>query len=90
MTALDVTAIVAYRTTWAPLQAAAINKMSKNRDSTLASDENQALYTTALTVVFDKFLVNNDAISAADKAAMGIHAIVISSSPIPTPLRHRE
>ena len=85
MTAPEVTAIVAYRTTWAPLQAAATNKMSKNKDTTIARDENQALYMPALVLVFDKHLVNNDAISAADKAALGIHTIVISSSPIPDP-----
>jgi len=85
MTALQVSNIVAYRTTWAPLYAASIAKTTKSMTTTTNRDENQALYQPALVIVFNSFLINNSSISAADKLAMGIHEMDVPGAPIPDP-----
>ena len=85
MTLLEVNAIVAYQTTWTPLWAASVNKMTKNQTSTTNRDANQLLYQPALALVFDNHLLNNAAISAADKKAMGIHEVISSHTPVPDP-----
>lgn len=85
MTATGVSDIVAYRTTWTPLHDAAEEEMTKNKTTTLNRNENQLLYEPALVIVFNKFLINNSAISAADKAAMGIHEMVLTKTPVADP-----
>lgn len=87
MTVTEVSDIVAYRTTYSPLVTAAKEKMTKSKATTLARNENQALYLPALVKVFDKHLINNNAISAVDKAAMGIHEMATPGSPIPNPTK---
>jgi len=82
----DVDDIVAHRTKWTPLDAAAKAPMTKCMATTTARDEYQAIYTPALTLVFDTFLVNNPNISAADKKAMGIHEYKGNGkNPLPDP-----
>ena len=85
MTATEVSNIVAFRTNWTPLYAASTAKLTKSMTTTTNRDENQLLYEPALTIVFDDFLVNNNAISAADKLAMGIHEMTVPGAPIPPP-----
>ena len=85
MTALEVADIVAYKTAWTPLYADAKEEMTMNKTTTQNRNENQLLYEPALVIVFNKFLINNSAISAADKAAMGIHEMVVSKTPLPDP-----
>ena len=41
MTLLEVNAIVAYQTTWTPLWAASVNKLTKNQTATVNRDANQ-------------------------------------------------
>lgn len=85
MTATEVSDIVAYRTNYAVLYAASTAKMTKNETSTKNRDENQALYIPALELVFNNHLINNPAISAADKTAMGIHEMGTVGTPVPDP-----
>ena len=85
MTAPEVTAIVGFRTNWAPLYAASRAKLTKNKQSTTDRDENQVLYAPALALVYNNHLVNNVNISAADKLAMGIHEMSVTGTPVPKP-----
>ena len=86
MKTTDVDDIVAHRTKWALLDSAAKVPMTKCVGTTTSRDEYQAIYTPALTLVFDTFLVNNPNISAADKQAMGIHEIKgKAKNPLPDP-----
>ncbi len=86
MKTTDVDDIVTHRTKWTPLDAAAKAPMTKCMATTTARNEYQVIYTSALTLVFDTFLVNNPNLSAADKKAMGIHEYKGNGkTPLPDP-----
>ena len=85
MTLLEVNAIVAYQTAWTPLWAASVNKLTKNQTATVNRDATQLVFQPALALVFDDYLINNAAISAADKLAMGIHLFGSARTPVPDP-----
>ncbi len=85
MTALEVSNIVGYQTNYTPLYAASVAKTTKNEVTTTNREENQLLFAPALVTVFNKFLINNLAISAADKLAMGIHEMGAPGAPVPQP-----
>jgi len=85
MTALDVANILGYQTNYTPLYAASVAKTTKNEVTTTNREENQLLFAPALVKVFNKFLINNPAISAADKLAMGIHEMGAPGAPVPPP-----
>ncbi len=85
MTAQEVADIVAYRTKWTLLYNEAKEEMTMNKTTTQNRNENQLLYLPALVIVFNKFLINNTAISATDKVAMGIHEMVVSKTRLSVP-----
>ena len=85
MTALEVTDIVGHQTAWTPKYEASIAKMTKNAQTTKDRNEEQTLYSPALSLVYNNFLINNVKISDADKTAMGIHEMSVSNAPLPKP-----
>ena len=85
MTSLEVDNIVGRQVTWTPLWNAAAEEMTKNKKATEDRNENQLLYQPALVIVFNSFLLHNDGISAADKAAMGIHQRETTTTLVPDP-----
>ena len=83
---LAITNIQANQTVYTPLYALSVGKTTKNPGNTTNRDTYVAdYYYPAMDVLFSKYLINNDAISAADKLALGIHAPIISHTPIPDP-----
>jgi len=85
MTLPEVTDIVAHQTAWTPKYDASIVKMTKNAQTTKDRNEEQALYSPALALVYNSHLINNVKISDADKKAMGIHEMTVSLTNILKP-----
>ena len=84
---LVVTNIVGNQTTYTPLYSLSTGKTTKSVGNTTNRDDYMTkTFSPALESLFIKYLINNTAISAADKLAMGIHEPNTDSTPIPDPI----
>ena len=83
---LAITNIVANQTAFTPLYALSIGKSTKSVGNTANRDAYMDdFFYGALELIFTEYLINNTAISAADKLAMGIHEPNVAHTPIPDP-----
>lgn len=83
---LAVTNIQANQTAYTPLYALSTGKSTKSVGNTANRDAYMDdFFYNALSSLFIKYLLNNTAISAADKLAMGIHLPNTSRTPKPNP-----
>jgi len=83
---LAVTNIVENQATFTPLYSLSTGKTTKSVGNTTNRDAYVTdFFYPALETLFTKYLINNPAISAADKLAMGIHEPNTNRTPKPDP-----
>ena len=83
---LAITNLLVNQTTFKPLFDNCANKATVSKGNrSLRDNYISEIYYLQLEKVFTKYLLNNDAISVADKLALGIHPQAHNNAPIPNP-----